>query len=405
MKKNTQIHFIFLGIASRGHITPTLSLVRTLIDLGHKVTYFNMTAFKGLIEETGAKFVDYNSKSLNNISIPISLMEPHEVCIELQKYFFVSTLEILPMISSYHKDEAFDVVIYDQMALWGQIFADTYNLLSFCSNTMFLFNTEDIINQLPKFISSLDSEYDNKLNLLKSTGSKFASYKDVLDVQTAAKSNYIITYYPPALLLPPSSFDENRIIYLGNRFDSSYSPSTSEFISESMIYISLGTVFNEKMDLFALFIDIFNGTKQQVIISTGNNENVYQTLKDIKHSSNIHIYKFVNQLEILSKASLFITHTGFNSMYEGIYFAVPMLMIPHVPEQYFNAARVKELNAGYLLSQEEIHQNGLSEALIAIKKDWHTYKNSSIKIRQSFLDSYDNLTTALKIQSIVEARE
>ena len=405
MRKNKPIHFIFLGIASRGHIAPTLPLVKTLIGLGYKVTYFNTAAFKYLIEETGARFIDYSSECLNNISIPISLMEPHEITIELQKYFFVSTTEILPVITSYHASEAFDVVIYDQMALWGQIFADKYNLLSFCSNTMFLFNTEDIINQLPKFIPNLNSEYHSKLNLIKNASSNVVSYSDVLDIQTAAKSNYIITYYSKELLASPPNFDQKKIIYLGNRFDSAYSPSMVEFSSESLIYISLGTVFNEKIDLFTLFIDTFNGTNHQVIITTGNNETVCRALKNISVNSNIHIFKFVNQVEILSKASLFITHAGFNSIYEGLYFTVPMLMIPHIPEQYFNAIRVKELNAGYLLNADKIQKEGLAKALGEVQKEWFTYKSSAIKIRQSFLKSYNNLTAALKMLVFQEKYE
>ncbi len=405
MKKDDQFHLVFLGIPSRGHRTPTLYLVKALVGLGCKVTYFNTKAFKDLIEETGAQFVDYSSKSLSNISIPISLMEPHEVTIELQKIFFISTLEILPKISSYHENEAFDAVIYDQMALWGQIFANRYNLLTFCSNTMFLFTTEDVIKQLPKFISNLDLEYNNKLNLLKSSDGRFESYKEVLDVQTAAKSNYIITYYSPNLLSAPSSFHEDKIIYLGNRYDFNYSPSSVELTSTSMIYISLGTVFNEKIDLFTLFINTFNNTKRQIIISTGNNEAVYLSLKNMDISSNIHIVKFVNQLEILNKASLFITHAGFNSIYEGLYFTVPMLMIPHVPEQYFNACRIKELDAGYLLDQEEMRKHGISKAMFTIKNNWKTYKYSSVKIREGFLDSYTNAAVASKMKDLIVRRK
>ena len=405
MKKNNQIHFAFLGIPSRGHTIPTLCLVKSLIASGCKITYFNTEAFKSLIEEAGAKFVDYSSESLSNISLPISLMEPHQVTIELQKIFFVSTLEILPILSTYHENKAFDVVIYDQMALWGQIFADKFNLLSFCSNTMFLFSSEDIINLLPKFISNLDTDYNDKFNLLKCTTSKLESYKDVLDIQTATKSNYIITYYSPALLTPSHNFDNNKIIYLGNRFDSNYTASTVELTTESMIYISLGTVFNEKIDLFKAFISTFATTKHQVIISAGDNEAIYKLLKNQNTNSNIHIYKFVDQLEVLSKASLFITHAGFNSIYEGLYFTVPMLMIPHIPEQYFNASRIKELNAGYLLDQEEIYSNGMSRVMADIEKDWKIYKTSSIKIRQSFLDSSDTVAVTATIKNIVKSHK
>jgi len=225
--------------------------------------------------------------------------------------------------------------------------------------------------------------------------------KDILDIQTATRADYIITYYSPDLLTTPRHFNNNNIIYLGNRFDSNYSPSTAELTPESMIYISLGTVFNDKIDLFKLFIETFEITKYQVIISTGNNEAMYAFLKNRNTSSNIRIYKFVNQLEILSQASIFITHAGFNSIYEGLYFTVPMIMIPHVPEQYFNASRVKELKAGYLLDQEEIYTYGMAQAMINLRKDWKIYKDSSIKIRKNFLKASDNVKVASKIKSVI----
>jgi len=401
MAQNQQINFAFLGIPSRGHTTPCLLLVKALIALGCKITFFNTLAFKDLIEEAGAKFVDYGSYSLDNISIPISLMEPHEVTIELQKIFFVSTVEILPVLSLHHTEERFDAVIYDQMALWGQIFADQQHLVSFCSNTMFLFSRDDIISQLPKLVSGFDAGYEDKLSLIKNVYDKCKSYKDVLDIQTATRSDYVITYYAPVLLKPtiPKGHQTNdsKIISLGNRFDSGYCASTTEFTKKSMIYISLGTVFNSKNDLFELFIDVFNETEHQVIISTGGNETIYQTLKQMQMGPNIQIYKFVDQLEILSKSSLFITHAGFNSIYEAIYLTVPMLMIPHVPEQYFNAYRIEELSAGLVLRKEEKPKDGLKHALQNIARNWQIYKNSTVKIRQSFLNSYDNTDVGLQI--------
>ena len=73
-------------------------------------------------------------------------MESHNVTIELQKIFFKSALEIIPIIDFSHEQNNYDAVIYDQMALWGQLFADKHKLLSFCSNTMFLFDKNDVIH-------------------------------------------------------------------------------------------------------------------------------------------------------------------------------------------------------------------------------------------------------------------
>lgn len=397
MKKNGPLHFIFLGIPSRGHTFPTFRLIDALIKEGCKVTYFNTKAFKRDIETCGAFFVDYDSHSLSNISISITTMEPHEVTIELQKIFFKSALEIMPIIDFFHKKNSYDAVIYDQIALWGQLFADKHKLLSFCSNTMFLFNKVDILNQIPRLLEGINPEYQMQLNELNSIFPQIESYNDVLDIQTAAKSDYIITYYPEELHTTPVSLDRNKIIHLGNRFNSKYSPSAEKFSMTSTIYVSFGTVFNEKPELFKLFIDFFEKAEHKVIISTGSNESVYKIIKQMNKCSNIEIYQFVNQLDMLSRSSLFITHAGFNSMYEGLYFTVPMLMIPHVPEQYFNAQKIQELYAGYLLREENISYKFLTKSMKDIENNWQSFKSVLLEKREYFLNSNDNIVTARQI--------
>ncbi len=400
MVKKTSLHLLFLGIPSRGHTFPTLRLINALIQEGCRVTYFNTKAFKKNIETSGAFFVDYNSHSLSNISIPITSMEPHDVTIELQKIFFTSTLEIMPIIDFFHQKNSYDAVIYDQMALWGQLFAEKYKLLSFCSNTMFLFNKNDIINQIPKFLDGINHEYYVKLGKLNSIFPQLDSCRDVLDIQTATKSDYIITYYPEDLHTTPVGFNKNKIIYLGNRFNSQYFPSAENFSTTSTIYISFGTVFNENLDLFKLFIDVFGKTKHKVIISTGFNEFIYKIIKKINIFNNIKIYKFANQLDILSRCSLFITHVGFNGMYESLYFSVPMLMIPHVPEQCFNAQKIQELYAGFLLKEKDTSCDSLTNALKDVEKNWRSFKSVLVKKRESFLKSNDNIMAARQIISL-----
>lgn len=401
MKKSTPLHILFLGIPSRGHTFPTLQLIKSLMQEGCKVTYFNTKDFKKSIEASGALFVDYDSHTLSNITMPITSMEPHDVTIDLQKIFFASALEIMPKIDFFHQQNNYNAVIYDQMALWGQLLADKYKLLSFCSNTMFLFDKNYIINQMPKFLDRINHEYDAKLSVLSSSFPQLKSYKDILDIQTATKSHYIITYYPENLHKTSINFNKEKIIYLGNRFNSQYFPSIKNFKAASTIYISLGTVFNEKPDLFKLFIDFFGKTKYKVIISTGSNDFIYTLIKNINTHNNIKIYKFINQVDILSRSSLFITHAGFNSMYEGLYFTVPMLMIPHVPEQYFNAQKVQELNAGHLLREQDISSISLNKSLNDIETNWQLFKSFSIKIRDSFLKSNDNSKAAKQIISFI----
>ena len=57
----------------------------------------------------------------------------------------------------------------------------------------------------------------------------------------------------------------------------------------------------------------------------------------------------VDQLAVLSRSSLFITHGGFNGVQEALIAGVPMLLFPQMQEQALNTARVGELGAGLRL--------------------------------------------------------
>jgi MGT family glycosyltransferase len=397
-----KFRFAFFGIPSLGHTNPTLYLVQNLTNLGHQVLYFNTLPFKDLIENTGAKFIDYESFSLNNVSIPISFMEPHEVTIELQKVFLKSCNEILAKFLPIFDSMSIDAILYDQMAIWGYIFSEICQLPSFCSNTMFLFTPEEMLEHIPKAESLINDEYKKILSSISKYYDGLKSYKDVIILQSGIKSQRVITYSSFEFQPDNDVYKNSKYMFLGNRYDSQFLPSTGGYLSPtSLIYISLGTVFNEKVEIFKLFIDYLSNTQHQVIISVGRNETLFNQLKQYIANNNIQIYKFVNQLDILSNASLFITHAGFNSIYEGIYFNVLMLMVPQIPEQRFNAEHIQKLNAGHLLKKDELTQEGILEAFSVINKKWNSYKEASNKIRQSFLNSSKNLDIIRQMTDII----
>jgi MGT family glycosyltransferase len=62
----------------------------------------------------------------------------------------------------------------------------------------------------------------------------------------------------------------------------------------------------------------------------------------------------VPQLEVLSRASLFVTHGGMNSVNEALSAGVPMLVVPQGADQPLVAERVTTLGAGLSLRPEEV---------------------------------------------------
>lgn len=110
----------------------------------------------------------------------------------------------------------------------------------------------------------------------------------------------------------------------------------SYFESElHLVFVSLGTLFNNNFDIFKKIIDAFKTFDEEcgtirlknlrVIVSTGEKcFGQFRQLiesKSLKIPDNIYIVKSAPQIEILKRASLFVTHSGMNSTSESIHFA------------------------------------------------------------------------------------
>ncbi len=60
---------------------------------------------------------------------------------------------------------------------------------------------------------------------------------------------------------------------------------------------------------------------------------------------------------------MFITHAGLNGVYEAIYEAKPMIMIPLFSDQLANAAILEELGVGTWLKIEKLSKQELLDIL------------------------------------------
>jgi MGT family glycosyltransferase len=181
-----------------------------------------------------------------------------------------------------------------------------------------------------------------------------------------------------ALSLVQSDNQTDSIVYTSRRFQP-YAESFSDhyaFVGPSvfsnvvpektkerpLVYISLGTVINDRPDFYTKCIEALRGQNVDVVISCGNavNRESLGVLPD-----NIHVYPYVDQLDILSKADVFITHCGMNSVSESLYMATPMVLYPQTSEQKAVARRVTEIGAGTALNDDSVSgiRNAVQEIL------------------------------------------
>jgi MGT family glycosyltransferase len=129
---------------------------------------------------------------------------------------------------------------------------------------------------------------------------------------------------------------------------------------EELVYVSLGTVFEDRPAFFRDAARALARPGRRVILSVGRI--APRTLGVLPTGVTAHAH--VDQLAVLRRANLFITHGGFNSMQEGLVAGVPLLVFPQMQEQVLNADRVSELGAGLRLRRATAARIGAQADLI-----------------------------------------
>ena len=129
-----------------------------------------------------------------------------------------------------------------------------------------------------------------------------------------------------------------------------------------LVYVSLGTIFNNNLFVFEKIINavrIFDsyssmsGLRRQdlrVVFALGN-----ATHSRFMHKISNEAYEVPEntvllasapQIELLKRASLFVTHCGMGSSSEAVHYAVPVICVPMQIDQPLNARRLAELRLG-----------------------------------------------------------
>lgn len=132
------------------------------------------------------------------------------------------------------------------------------------------------------------------------------------------------------------------------------------------IYISLGTVFNNKPEIFRKLMRGLDDPGYQLILSAGG---AYETLRAEGVPGNVLLRQRVPQVELLPRVDLVVGHGGNNSTNETLAAGKPLIVLPVGGEQGDNASRVEWLGVGRRLSLEELREEDIRKAAREILQD------------------------------------
>jgi len=139
------------------------------------------------------------------------------------------------------------------------------------------------------------------------------------------------------------------VFFVGPCFAGRRDEQANEFPFEQLstekpkVYVSLGTVFNKKPNVFRRITDAFSDGRYQLIVSAGG---AYARLRSQGIPSNVLLFERVPQVDVLSEVDVVISHGGNNTVNETLAAGKPLLVMPVGGEQGDNASRVVYLGVG-----------------------------------------------------------
>lgn len=115
-----------------------------------------------------------------------------------------------------------------------------------------------------------------------------------------------------------------------------------------------------------------------------------------KIPDNFFVYPFVPQLEVLQKASLFITHGGMNSVNEALYYGTPMIVIPVGNDQPTVARQIETLHLGKYMKRKDTDAVSLRLTAMEILNN-NNYKDTLKKFQMKSQAAGGNMEIARQI--------
>ncbi|MBI4226451.1 hypothetical protein HY612_05055 [Candidatus Roizmanbacteria bacterium] len=379
------MRFIFLTVPAYGHLNPILGIVRELVRLRHKAVVYNTQEFAEKIKKTGAEFrvvpFHFNKVDLRLLNNAANMAETS---------LYITRLAV-PALAEILQKEKFDCLIHDSFSLWGKLISRKIRIPTVSLVTSMAINTKVMLSNLKYLLPDYLQFLRQPKRMIKLVRDYRLFYKQIgMDPPlihdifiNEEKLNIVFTskYFQPFgnsfnsnyKFVGPIIYDRGEEIIDSNRLGK----------NKPIVYVALGTVYNDCLETYKTIIDTFVNTPYRVYVSIGS----YLKPSDFgKIPDNFVIKNYLPQLSLLKKAQLFISHGGMNSINESLFFGVPLLIIPFIQEQRINAARVEKLGAGIYYKRKQINREELTNMVDKVLTT-ESYKKNAEKIRTALVQA------------------
>ena len=426
---------------------------------GIQVVIYSTENYKNRIEKIGAEFRSYNGVSWHDMNFKLPFNRRVLITSQLIEKQLIIIDANLKRLTSDIKNEKPNLIFYEYQSIFAKYvlrFLNDYHGDAFVKSPSLLLFSTSFINDKNFYPNDRSNHYSGGISTnstrlvrqdtVKDTKIRFKSYqlskkfnisykdpfKEIFEIDCNFE-NIVLTF--PELQPRSHLFQKNnqfvgsciRTLDEDNQMNSLIEkliePCLNTFPVQNplkskddlnnlnknkLVYVSLGEMFTDNMELYLTIINAFKSSVEEdstdgnlfVIVSVGEKcfeiFNEMLTNNELRLANNMTIVPFVSQIEILKRASLFITNSDLCSVSESIAYAVPMVCIPITNEQLQVAYRVTtDLGLGVALDFLNLKSNEILYEVMNVLDDT-SYNERCIRYSK-ILAEYDGPKNAADI--------
>jgi len=334
------IHF-----PSGGHIRPMVPLVAALGAAGMRTVQWAPAEWEGACAQAGGEFRPL--PDLGDLAWP----DPRPA--DIAAFLGGLAERLAPWACEQVGEVGADVVLRDSFAQYGHYAAREHGLEEFVVPAMMAFHSGIWPRSgVPRGIGEARAEVRSRRALSSASRALESRYGeplgDALRVFAGRLGSPTFVMTVRSLQTQPEELQGEQIHYLGalraiGQDEGGEEPALAGVQpGDQVVYVSLGTVFEQNPGFFAGAARALAAPGRRVILSIGRlDPAAIEPLPD-----GVLARAHVDQIAVLRRADLFVSHAGFNSMQEGLAAGVPMLLCPQMFEQAVNADQIVAQGAG-----------------------------------------------------------
>ena len=356
-----------------GHITGMVEVIKDLTTLGHNVICYVLDKYKDRLKYTNAK--------LKVFSLPPLKVPSYAPKRGINAFIFGASYDEI-LTDALKSEEKYDYLLIDSFFDGNEI------------NKIFKIPTVISVYVFPlgEEIPYVNKYAHSRMMAIDPVNKKFnLNIRDFICVHYIGDSKYKLML-TSKLFHPESKVLDDSFYFIGPSLEERPDEHNFNFKKDEnkkLIYMSLGTVYNENFDIYKKCVEAFKNSKDfQVLISLGK----YFEIKDLGDlPENISAYNFVPQTQILKQTDIFISHGGVNSINEAIFMNnKPLIIIPQQLDQFENAKQVEKFEAGIVLDINNITPEVFKNAVNKYIENEEKYKIGVEKLDKSFKEARED---------------